>query len=242
MSTPLHIERYSLLAGARQARGVAVVVDVYRAFTTAALMFHLGAREIVLLAEPEDVLRLKRDEGCLAVGEVDGRMVAGFDLGNSPSAVVAAGRDTFARRRVAERTSAGVTGAVAAAGSADCVVLGSYVTAAAIARYVRGLSPAPQVVSLVAMGKAGLEPTPEDEGCADYLAHLLTGQPYDAVATLQRIVDEEATQKFLRGKQAHYPQEDPLYCLQRDLFDFVLVATSEEGRLVARRVDVDPPT
>ncbi|MGD8397555.1 MAG: 2-phosphosulfolactate phosphatase [Anaerolineae bacterium] len=242
MSASPHVERYSLLAGARRARGLAVVIDVYRAFTTAALMFHLGAEKIVLLAEPEDVLRLKRDDGYLAVGEVGGRMVAGFDLGNSPSAVLAAGRDTFAGRRVAQRTSAGVTGAVAAAEGADCVILGSYVTAAAIARYIHTLSPLPAAVSLVAMGKAGLEPTPEDEACADYLEHLLTGRTYDVVAALRCIVDDESTRKFLRGNHPHYPREDPIYCLQRNLFDFVLIATLEDGRLTARRVDVGCPS
>jgi phosphosulfolactate phosphohydrolase-like enzyme len=63
------IVRKSLLTGARQAEGVAVVIDVLRAFTCAAFMAHLGAEKIVLLAEPEAVLKLKRDEGCLAVGE-----------------------------------------------------------------------------------------------------------------------------------------------------------------------------
>lgn len=236
--THTRIQRYSLLEGAQRARGLTVVIDVYRAFTSAALMIHLGATEIILLADPLGVLRAKRDEGCLAVGEVDGRMVEGFDLGNSPVAILASGRSTFAGRRVAQRTSAGVTGAVTAARAADRVLLGSFVTASATARYVRQLSPAPPSVSLVAMGAAGLEESPEDEACAAYLAHLLTGEAYDHLAELEKIVNHEATQKFLRGDQAHYPREDPLYCLQRDLFDFVLLAGIERGRLVARKVAV----
>jgi 2-phosphosulfolactate phosphatase len=234
----IQVDRYSLLDGARRAWGMAVIIDVYRAFTSAAFMLHLGASEIVLLADPDDVLRLKRDEGCLAVGEVDGRMVEGFDLGNSPAAVLAAGRKILAGRRVAQRTSAGVQGAVAAAQNADAVLLGSFTTAVAIARYVRQLSPSPGTVSLVAMGAAGLEHSPEDEACADYLAHLLVGTPYDHVAALEEIIAHEATQKFLRGEEAHYPRADPLYCLQRDLFDFVLLTTRAEGHLVARRVEV----
>jgi hypothetical protein len=42
----------------------------------------------------------------------------------------------------------------------------------------------------------------------------------------------------MRGDPARYPASDPVYCLQRDLFDFVLVATLENGRLVARGIDV----
>ena len=238
MATNLRVIRESLLAGARRAQGIAVVIDVYRAFTSAALMAYLGADKLILLADPEDVLRLKREEGCLAVGEVDGRKVEGFDLGNSPHHILAAGREMFAGRTVAQRTSAGVTGAVAAARGAEAVILGSYTTAGATARYLQRLSPRPETVTLVAMGSGGLETSPEDEACADYLEHLLTGRPYDHARALYEVVSHEATGKFLRGDRAHYPPPDPVYCLQRDLFDFVLVAIQEEGHLVARRVDV----
>jgi len=240
MEVQPRILRKSLLAGTQEAEGVAVVIDVFRAFTSAALMVHLGAHNLVLLAEPEDVLRLKAEQGYLAVGEVAGRKVAGFDLGNSPSEILAAGRGLFAGRSVAQRTSAGVAGAVAAAHHADNVILGSFVTGAASVRYIRSLSPPAQTISLVAMGCAGEEITPEDEACADYLEHLLAGRRYDHLSALQRIVQHRSTQKFLQGNQPHYPREDPIYCLQRDLFGFALVASWENGRLVARRAEALP--
>jgi 2-phosphosulfolactate phosphatase len=235
MKPLLRVQRKSLLTGAREAEGVAVVFDVLRAFTSAAMMFYLGAEKIILLAQPEEALRLKRDNHYLAVGEVGGRLVPGFDLGNSPSKVLAAGRALFQGRTVVQRTSAGVTGAVAAARNADVVLLGSYVTAAAIARYIQDLAPPPDVVSLVAMGSAGKEVTPDDEACADYVAHLLTGRPYDHAAALQRVVEHECTRKFLRGDQDHLPPADPVFCLQRDLFDFVILTSLEDDLLTARR-------
>lgn len=238
MNSILRIQRKSLLSGARQAEGISVTIDVLRAFTCAAYMMDLGADRIVLLAEPDDVLKLKREEGWLAVGEVDGQKVAGFDLGNSPTHIQAAGRELFAGRTVALRTSAGVTGAVAAARRSEMVILGSFVTARAIARHIQNHSPQPGVVSLVAMGNAGLEVSPEDECCADYIEHLLTGRPYDHAAALLEIVEHESTQKFLRGDQDHYPPSDPIYCLQRDVFDFVLIARLEAGQLIARKSNV----
>jgi 2-phosphosulfolactate phosphatase len=238
MGPRLRIIRKSLLSGAQQAEGIAVVIDVLRAFTSAAFMVHLGAKAIVLLAEPEAVLKLKHTEGCLAVGEVDGKIVPGFDLGNSPSAISEAGAQRFGGRLVAQRTSAGVTGAVAAAKTAEQVLLGGYVTAGAIARHILEQAQPGQTITLVAMGSGGEERTPDDELCADYLEHLLTGRPYRHTAALQQIIAHECTQKFLRGDQAHYPAADPIYCLQRDLFDFVLVATLGHDRLVATRVDV----
>ncbi len=236
--TPLRVLRKSLLAGAREASGVAVVIDVLRAFTSSAVMMHLGAAQIQLVADPEEALALKREKGYLAVGEVGGKKVPGFDLGNSPSAILAAGPSFFAGRTVVQRTSAGVTGAVAAAPGADQLLLSSFVTAAATARYIQSQTPPVGVVSLIGMGRAGLEVTPDDEGCADYIEHLLTGKPYDPVLTLKSIVDDECIQKFLRGDQPHYPPADAIYCLQRDLWNFVLVAEFEEGRLICRRVEV----
>ena len=229
--------RKSLLAGARKARGIAVIIDVLRAFSSAAFMFHLGAEQIVLAAQADEVLRLRADKGYLAVGEVGGVPVPGFDLGNSPSRILAAGRACFAGRTVALRTSAGVQGAVAAAPRSDQILLGSYVTARATARTIRALTPAPPLVSLVAMGDGARKATPDDERCADYFEHLLTGKDYDHLAALEEIVEHACTQKFLTGEQDHYPPADPLYCLQRDLFDFAIAATVEVGHLVARRVD-----
>ena len=238
MGCSQRVLRKRLLSGAGTAEGIAVVIDVLRAFTSAAFMMHLGAERIVLLAEPEEVLRFKSETGALAVGEVGGKMVRGFDLGNSPAQIVAAGRGPFAGRTVVQRTSAGVTGAVAAARSAERVILGSYVTASATARYLQGLKPPPETVSLIAMGNAGRENTPDDEGCASYLEHLLTGAPYSHADALEQIVEHECTQKFLRGDQAHFPPADPVFCLQRDLFRFCLTAKLEGDLLVARRVDV----
>jgi 2-phosphosulfolactate phosphatase len=238
MKPSTRILRTSLLDGARKAEGVAVVIDVLRAFTSAAFMMHLGAEEILLLEDASAVQDLKRRRGYLAAGEVGGRQPPGFDLGNSPSRILAAGRAMLAGRRVAQRTSAGTRGAVAAAKNAQQVILGSYVTAGAIARYVQALSPSPLVVTLVAMGADGRHVTPDDECCAAYLEHLLASRPYDHSAALREILDHECGLKFLRGDRPHYPPADPIYCLQRDLFDFVLAASLEGDQLVARRVDL----
>ena len=81
----MRIRRSSGLAGAREARGVAVVIDVLRAFTTAAYAFDSGAREVELVGTPEEGLAKKRAAPALVlVGEVGGKPIPGFDHGNSP--------------------------------------------------------------------------------------------------------------------------------------------------------------
>ena len=69
----MEIRLLSLLEGARQAEGTVVIIDVYRAFTTAAVAFSRGADKIILVAEIEEALELRRQgKGELCVGEVGG--------------------------------------------------------------------------------------------------------------------------------------------------------------------------
>ena len=47
------VRRHSLLAGAADARGIVVVIDVLRAFSCSALMFHYGIRDMALVKTPQ---------------------------------------------------------------------------------------------------------------------------------------------------------------------------------------------
>jgi 2-phosphosulfolactate phosphatase len=65
------------------AEQVAVVIDVKRAFTTAAWAFHRGADKIVLAADEDEALAIKaRHPGWLALK--DGAPISGFGLTDSP--------------------------------------------------------------------------------------------------------------------------------------------------------------
>ncbi|MCC6349720.1 MAG: 2-phosphosulfolactate phosphatase [Candidatus Eisenbacteria bacterium] len=62
-----------------------VVVDVLRATSTLSVALANGASRIVPLTDTAEALaRRDADPGSLACGERDGRIVPGFDLGNSP--------------------------------------------------------------------------------------------------------------------------------------------------------------
>jgi len=76
-----------------------VIIDVFRAFTTAAFCIAAGARAIVLVGDHEQALALKAaDPTLFLTGEIGGKPIPGFDLGNSPSLI--AGRDLGGRRVV----------------------------------------------------------------------------------------------------------------------------------------------
>ena len=217
----MKIIRSRLISGAKQARGVAVIIDVFRAFSCTPLLFSLGIKSSIFVASPSQALKLKhQDPDLLLIGEIGGASIEGFDFGNSPSQILDAGPDEFTDRTVVQRTSSGVQGALAALKTAEEVLLGSYGLARATADYI--LACAPREVSLVAMGWDLKEIAPEDEGCARYISHLLGSGTYNHLQSLREIVFHASTQKFLRGDTPDFPPEDPILCLQRDIYDFVL--------------------
>jgi 2-phosphosulfolactate phosphatase len=228
----MKIVRKSCSQGAREVSGLAVIIDVFRAFSCEPLFFHFGVGKVFLEADPQKAILMKKEHPeFILVGESNEVPLENADLGNSPSEIIQKGEAWFKGRTVIHRTTAGVTGAAAALEGAEEVILGSFLTAKAVANYILGKNP--EVVTLVAMGERGLKEAPEDEACADYLEHLLTGKAYDAVRSLQRIVFHPSAQKFLLGTKAYLPREDPIFCLQRDLFHFVLMVKKAGGFLEA---------
>ena len=92
--------------------GAVVVIDVIRAFTTAAYAFGAGAAAIYLVATVEEALEFTAEHpDVLAMGENRGRRPEGFDFPNSPAAV---SRADLRGRTLVQRTSAGTQGVVAA--------------------------------------------------------------------------------------------------------------------------------
>ena len=233
----MQVTHASLLEGARTARGVAVIIDVFRAFTCTPLLFSFGIRKSILVSTPEQAFahRQKNDEYIL-IGEVDGIPIKGFDLGNSPSEILKKGKSFFKGRTVVQRTSSGVQGVLAALDAADEVLPSSYALAKATVRYIQ--SEKPPRVSLVAMGWAMKHPAPEDEWCARYISHLLGQNDYDHNTALAEILFNKATQKFFDPEKPHFPPEDPVMCLQLDAYNFVLRATRDDGNVVVNKIDL----
>ena len=229
------IKRKSLLSGAEQAEGSTVIIDVFRAFSCAPILFSLGIKRLVLEPDPDRALSYKTGPEVVLIGEVNEVPIEGFDLGNSPAEITRRGREFFEGKTVFQRTTAGVRGVRAAlTAGADEVILGGFLTARAVASYLKKKNP--PVVTLVAMGIRAQSPAPEDETCADYLESMLTDKPYDHLRTLKEVTFQETAQKFLRGDKEYLPREEPVFCLQRDLFDFVLVAEEIDGLIEARKV------
>ena len=225
---------YHLIEGAKQAEGLAVVIDVFRAFSLECCLYAMGAREIRPVGAIGDALAWReKDPGCVLIGERHGRKLDGFDFGNSPSTV---DPEAVRGRRIIHTTSAGTQG-VTNAVNAEEILTGSFLNAKAIAAYI--LRRKPEKISLVCMGKEGLEPAEEDELCALYLKSLLEGEGMpDIGERLQALRTGGGRHFFDPDNQEVYPEKDFWMCIEHDRFDFVIrVGKDDEGLISVKEED-----
>ena len=113
--------------------GVSVVIDVLRAFTTAAFAFRAGASQIFPVSSVEHAFVLRKSmPGALLMGEVHGESIPGFDFGNSPEALK---NLDLSGVRLIQRTSAGTQG-IERAKTSELLLASSLCCAGATARYI----------------------------------------------------------------------------------------------------------
>ena len=213
----MQIEVMDFVAGARKAQGVAVVIDVFRAFSVACYAYARGAKRLIPVAEVETALSLRRDHPhYLAIGERGGKKVDGFDFGNSPTEI---SQTDVRGRTIVQTTSAGTQG-LTNASQADVVLTGSLVNAAAICAYIESLKP--DRVSIVRMGLAAKERSAEDDLCAEVLRGRLSGEGYNVSTVRDQLRNCPAAKKFFDPAATWAPEGDFDLCTDVDRFGFVL--------------------
>ncbi|MGC8802971.1 MAG: 2-phosphosulfolactate phosphatase [Bacteroidales bacterium] len=201
--------------------GLAVVIDVFRAFSLACYIVDKGVHQYYVTADINIAYRLKeKHPDYLLVGERNERIPAGFDFGNSPTHIIPI---VLEGKTVVHTTSAGTQGLILAARSAQEVITGSFVNAQAIAQYIQQRKPA--VISLVCMGYAAQYPTDEDTLCARYIQSLLERKAFPIEEEIQALKQTSGRRLFLPENQLHSPASDFDYCTALNRFPFVLKAT-----------------
>lgn len=212
----MDIQILHLIEGARAARGLTVIIDVFRAFTVEAWLAHRGAARILPVGDKGLAYEYREAHpDAILVGERLGHILPGFDFGNSPSQIELA---DLRGRTVVHTTSAGTQG-IANAIHAEEVLGGSLVNAGAIARYIQARQP--ERVSLVCMGLNAQCETEEDTLCARYIKSLLEGCPLALAPELEGLKTTSGA-KFFDPAQTDFPERDFYLSTQADRFDFVL--------------------
>lgn len=223
----MKIEILHLIEGARQAKGLTVIIDVFRAFSTACYAVRNGAAQIIPVGDVALAYKLKeKNPDYILMGERKGQMLPGFDYGNSPTDIQAV---DFAGQTIIQTTSAGTQG-FANAKDADELITGSFVNADAIVTYIRKKSP--DEVSLVCMGTWAVEPAEEDTLCAEYIVARLHNQNIDRQEIYNQLKASKTARKFFDPAVTWAPEKDFDFCLNIGLCNFVLKAEKREADLL----------
>jgi 2-phosphosulfolactate phosphatase len=230
----MEIEVLEFVEGAKKAKGVAVIIDVFRAFSVACYAIDSGAVRIIAAAEAEAAFFLKKNyRNCVLVGERDERKIEGFDFGNSPTEII---KTNLQGKTVIQTTTAGTNGLINAT-NADIVITGSLVNAGAVVKYIRLIKPSH--VSLVAMGYRATKSAEEDLLCAEIIKFRLEG---NQGSFENRINDLRlgAGLRFFKPENLDFsPPTDFFLCTMADRFDFILKCEKRpDGNADLMRIDV----
>lgn len=212
-----------LIDGAKRAEGLAVIIDVFRAFSLQCYLMNNNAEKIIPIKDKETAYKLKEDNpDYLLIGERHGKMLEGFDYGNSPSQIE---NVDFTNKIVIHTTSAGTQG-LANAVNAQEVLAGSLVNAKAIVGYIKNNNF--QTVSLVCMGWEATSRTEEDILCAEYIKSLLEDKAFDIQKKIEDLKSGGGSKFFDKNQNDVFPEKDFYLCTQINKFDFILKLEEDE--------------
>lgn len=229
--TPESILLFSLNPPESVAEGdIVVVIDVFRAFTVAALALKRGASQIIMVDSVEQALSLrKRLPMAICMGERNGKKIGSFQLGNSPQDLL----DYPIRgRTLVQTTSNGTRGIVSSSVSAR-VYAASLVnieaTAKCIARRYNG-----ERIIIVAMGNGSRTRMDEDELCSFYLRSLLLGAQPDKRCLVDYLMSIASHSHLVDKRDTPMSPGDLELCLQVGSIDAAIRVRQIDGLLHAQ--------
>ncbi len=220
--------------GAKSAKGITVIIDVFRAASTAAYILNREAKYIIPVSDPKEAFRLKENNpDYILVGEERGIIIEGFDIGNSPYEI---NKNDLKNKIVVFRTSQGTQGIVNAE-NADEIIFGSFPQAGAIVEYIQNKKP--EIVSLVSMGgiaeinKAGKGG--EDDKFAEYIKARLLNESAEIDLIIKYLKEHECSNRFLDPNIPEFPSEDFALCLAADIYNFVPKVEALNDRVIIKK-------
>lgn len=216
--------KIKIIADPQKATGIAIIIDVFRAFTVEPIIIKNGAKKLIVIGDKEIAYNFKKENNnYILIGERNGIKLPKFDYGNSPSQIE---KVDFTNKVVVHTTSCGTQGIVNSMNAKE-IITGSLVNISAIVKYIknRGYND----ISIVTLAKPGSDPFEEDKLCAEYIKAKLENKSTDEFKA--RILNLRYTSgaKFFDDElQEIYPKEDFYLCTDIDKYDFVLKAKKDE--------------
>jgi 2-phosphosulfolactate phosphatase len=198
--------------GARQARGIAVVIDVIRSFSVSAYALAGGARECRLVKTTAEARALAASiPGALLSAEENTLPIAGIAISNSPTQITEA---DLKERVLVQRSSAGTQVTAAVPPGVD-IFAASLVVARATVQAC--LLRRPSHLTLIASADH-----PEDHACAQYMEAIIRGETADVDRLLQPLRASERYARAMSGTWPGFPPTDLELALMPDRFNFAM--------------------
>ena len=222
------------IEGAKQAKGLTVIIDVFRAFSLECYLYDMGVKQIRPVGTIEEAFSLRNQiPNSVLIGERHGKQCDGFDYGNSPSSIL---KEDVAGKTIIHTTSAGTQGIVNAVHASE-IITGSLVNAKAVAKYI--IARQPQTVSLVCMGNGGVRPASEDDLCAEYIKSILEGREFlDLEQRVNSLKSNGGEHFFDKSRQNIFPEADFYMCIKYNKFPFVITIGKDEIGFVAKKEEL----
>lgn len=197
---------------------VSVVIDVFRAFTTACYILEQRPEKYIYATNTKALEECALAySNTLFIGKNEIGANIKYDIPNSPTRVK---EIVITDKIVFHRTEAGAKGILNAI-DADIILATSFVNASATVKYIKKLQ-IPEI-KIISMGHEATTPSIEDDICAEYIKSLLNNKNFDIHPFIQELREGPGKYFFLED-QWQYPREDFLCCLEINKFNFAIQA------------------
>ncbi|QZE13799.1 2-phosphosulfolactate phosphatase [Halosquirtibacter laminarini] len=219
--------------GAKKAEGLAVIIDVFRAFSFACYAANNGAKRIY----PIDKLTLvdqlyKEIPNAIRCGERHEKKVPHFEFGNSPTHIE---KEDFTGKTILHSTSSGTQGIYLSTNASEKIT-GSFVNADAVIQYIK--TKEPTTVSLVCMGYEGTSEADEDTFFAEYIKAKLEGTEPDFEEMVEKLRVGSGKRLLDPIKQSYSPKRDFDLCLSLNRFPFILKAKKDSKGYYLEKIEI----
>jgi len=210
---------------------VAVVIDVFRAFTTACYILeklpasYMFTNKSIVVSQ-----HVSKFYDPFLIGKAERGATLKYDIPNSPTRVK---EFELKGRNVLHRTEGGANGIMMLKGF-DTILVASLANADATVKYLSKLQN-PRV-SLIPMGHEGVTPSLEDELCAQYIDAQLKGKAIE-LSQYRSTLREGPGKYFFSDDQWQYPSQDFDLCLEIGRFNFAIQAEVQDGYATLRALD-----
>lgn len=222
----MNVTIFNGINAAGDARGLCLVVDVFRATSTLAALLAGGCGAVRIVPDSIALAQYQGQENHLLFTDLKGFSES---IDNSPITALR----TDLRKRIAVIATMNGTKVLAAVKHCDQVVAASFINFDAVVSYVRTLAPAE--VSIIACGRIDVdEPTIEDSLCAETYARALTAREMNE-SNVRQVLRRALADRERQSNESIGPtlRADLAFCCALGVLDIVPLVHYENGGMVA---------